>query len=120
MRLLIVVLCLTALPGAAVASDCTVPAFSVDEDPKGLNIRKGPGSNHPVIGVVPRELRDAENRAALYAKSDSASKEVGRVPGATEIEILACTGRWVKATYEGRTGWLRPEEICGDPVGYCQ
>lgn len=175
MRKLLAALSMTfvmAAPGVQ-AAECNVPGFSVDEDPRGLNIRKGPGSQHAVIGVVPnpdnalppdllitgaegnwlrlgkvdhggaikfkgtgwvfaklvrtavgaavpKAYRDDGNRAALYARPDTASKISGRVPGATEIEILACTGRWVKTTYGGQTGWLRPEDVCGDPVGYCQ
>jgi hypothetical protein len=33
--------------------DCMMRAVSTDKDPKGLNVRAGPGTDYPVIGRVP-------------------------------------------------------------------
>lgn len=37
----------------AVATDCTITAWSTDKDPKGLNVRAGPGAGSAIIGTVP-------------------------------------------------------------------
>ena len=168
---------LMLVPAAASADDsgaeCAIQAYSVDEDPSGLNIRGGPGSAHAVVGTVPfrkddepvslviaavegkwlrlartgledepkyegvgwvfgnlvrtntaatvaEGLRGEDNTAVLYAAPDLAGKRVGAVPGAVEIVITGCDGKWIRTRHEGRTGWLRPEDICGDPTGFCQ
>lgn len=43
----------SAARAEATATDCTITAWSTDKDPGGLNVRAGPGTEHPVIGTVP-------------------------------------------------------------------
>ena len=33
---------------------CSLPAYVVDPDPQGLNVRSGPGKQFPVVGKIPR------------------------------------------------------------------
>ena len=38
----------------APANRCDLPAYVIDPDPQGLNVRSGPGKQFPVIGKIPR------------------------------------------------------------------
>ncbi|HLM58367.1 MAG TPA: SH3 domain-containing protein, partial [Pyrinomonadaceae bacterium] len=34
---------------------CDLPAYVADPDPRGLNVRSGPGTPFPVVGVIPHK-----------------------------------------------------------------
>jgi uncharacterized protein YraI len=61
---------------AALAMSGGVAAAAVTTSP--LNLRSGPGPEHPVIAVMP----------------DKAS-----------VEILGCSGSWCRVNYDGRVGY---------------
>lgn len=43
----------TAAGDTAGIQACEISAWSIDSDPAGLNVRAGPGEDHPVIGRLP-------------------------------------------------------------------
>ena len=49
---------LTGCMTAGAQTRCDIPAFLYDDDPKGTNVRSGPGSTFEIIGVLPRENTD--------------------------------------------------------------
>lgn len=44
-----------ALAAPATAAPCDIWAYVTDQDPKGLNIRSGPGTGHKIAGVIARD-----------------------------------------------------------------
>lgn len=65
--LLTLILCtVTALSGSAfrysqtpmggdIVTNCDVHAYVIDPDPKGMNVRSGPGSTYKIIGNLPKQ-----------------------------------------------------------------
>lgn len=41
--------------GGGAVTRCDVRAYVIDRDPKGMNVRSGPGSEHKVIGNLPNQ-----------------------------------------------------------------
>ncbi len=81
---------------------CEFSAYVIDKDPNGLNVRSGPGSNHPVIG-----------------KLDNPD------PGVV-VEIAACQGEWVQiakvdggnnSKFQGK-GWVYASLLGTSTRGY--
>lgn len=73
---------------------CNIGAYVIDEDPQGLNVRSGPGTNYKVIAKLPTDIDIAE----------------------VEVRIAASVGNWVMITqaidpgtdqikFQGR-GWV--------------
>ncbi len=69
---------------------CQISAFVIDKDPKGLNVRSGPGTNYKIIGNLP-------------------TTQVGVI-----VDLAASQGKWVQLTkaespekveFQG-TGWV--------------
>jgi hypothetical protein len=51
---------------------CKIEAWSTDKDPKGLNVRAGPGTDHPVIArIPPRRKIEGEEFAAQVSITGS-------------------------------------------------
>ena len=44
-----------ARAGAEATTRCDAQAYVIDRDPKGMNVRSGPGSHHKVIGNLPNQ-----------------------------------------------------------------
>ena len=91
-------------PAGVVA--CDVRAYVNDPDPKGLNVRSGPGTNYPVIGNLPNQGNDG-----------------------IEVHINGSSGDWVRIDRaveqggdEGRNffrgeGWVYGPALGVDGVG---
>lgn len=45
---------------AGKAVSCDGLAYIIDPDPKGLNVRSGPGNDYPIIAVIPKRPRGSE------------------------------------------------------------
>ena len=77
---------------------CDIPAFLYDEDPKGTNVRSGPGSTFEIIGVLPREETDTVQITASspsWAQISEAFDEDG--------ETIFSKKGWVFASLLGMT-----------------
>ncbi|MBX3530778.1 MAG: SH3 domain-containing protein [Rhizobiaceae bacterium] len=55
--LMLVSLAATLAHAAEPATVCNVFAWTTDDDPKGLNVRAGPGASYPVIATLPPPLQ---------------------------------------------------------------
>lgn len=85
---------------------CDVKAYVNDPDPKGLNVRAGPGMQHPVVGNLPDQQAEG-----------------------IEVHITGSAGDWVRidsATEQGGdgersffkgVGWVFAPELAVDGVG---
>jgi SH3-like domain-containing protein len=81
---------------------CNISAFVIDKDPKGLNVRSGPGTSHDIVGNLP-------------------TTTVGVV-----VDITASKGDWVqlskaespdKVEFQG-TGWVSAKLLGTSTRGY--
>jgi SH3-like domain-containing protein len=57
--------------------------------------------------------------AKLYASPSKKGKVIKSIPGEDVVTVQDCSGRWVKVSYRGTTGWLAPENQCGSPFTTC-
>lgn len=73
-----------------------------------------------IANSVAPEMRPPSNLAPVFAKPDKTSLLISELAPASEIEVLGCTGKWLKTRIDGFEGWVRPVDVCGDPVGFCQ
>jgi SH3-like domain-containing protein len=99
----------TTPPDEAIANNsaegqqtCNISAFVIDKDPKGLNVRSGPGTSHAIIGNLP-------------------TTTVGVV-----VDITASKGDWVqlskaespdKVEFQG-SGWVSAKLLGTSTRGY--
>lgn len=91
-------------PAQARVVPCDVKAYVNHGDPKGLNVRGGPGTEHPVVGNLPDQQAEG-----------------------IEVHITGSAGDWVRidsATEQGGersffkgTGWVFAAELAVDGVG---
>lgn len=81
---------------------CQISAFLMDKDPKGLNVRSGPGTNYNIIGKLP-------------------TTKVGVI-----VDLAASQGNWVQLTkaespekveFQG-TGWVSSQLLGTSTRGY--
>jgi len=56
--------------------------------------------------------------STLYAQANS-KKKIGTIPSETEVMIIGFTCGWVKVSSQGKIGWIRTRDICGNPVTTC-
>lgn len=56
--------------------------------------------------------------APLYAQANS-KKKIGTIPSESEVQIAGFQCGWVKVNYKGKIGWIRTNNICGNPVTTC-
>jgi uncharacterized protein YraI len=87
---------------ASTQRTCQMSAYIIDKDPKGLNVRSGPGSSYEIIGKLPT------------------------TPLAVFVELTASQGDWVqlskarspeKAEFQG-TGWVYAQLLGTSTRGY--
>ena len=71
---------------------CSLPAYIVDPDPQGLNVRSGPGKQYPVIGKIPRG-EDAVGVAVIGSTGQWLQVRDARIQG--EEEVLFKGPGWV-------------------------
>ncbi|HEY9606941.1 MAG TPA: SH3 domain-containing protein [Allocoleopsis sp.] len=95
----------TATPAKRTASSqrtCQISAYVTDKDPKGLNVRSGPGSNYAIVGNLPTNTEGVI------------------------VEVSASQGDWVQVTkaespnkveFQG-TGWVYAPLLGTSTRGY--
>lgn len=55
----------------------------------------------------------------LYAKPSSSSKKLGTVPNEKYVKIIGFDCFGLKVKYKNKTGWVRSDQLCGNPVTTC-
>jgi uncharacterized protein YraI len=55
----------------------------------------------------------------VYAGAANKSRVLGRIPSDKNVQLLGCSGSWVKVKYQGLTGWLKREDQCPNPLSTC-
>ena len=85
---------------------CDVKAYVNDPDPKGLNVRSGPGTSHPVIGNLPNQ--GAEGIEVHITGSSGDWMRIDRA-----VEQGGDEGR----SFFGGTGWVYGPALAVDGVG---
>ncbi len=55
----------------------------------------------------------------MYLQAKSSSKKVGIIPSEEIVKIAGYQCGWVKVVYKGKTGWIRENNICGNPFTTC-
>ena len=63
---------------AAPANQCKLVAFVVDPDPKGLNVRSGPGKQFDVVGKLPHREVDFTAKTGVW------------------VDVIGSTGQWLE------------------------
>jgi uncharacterized protein YgiM (DUF1202 family) len=61
---------------------------------------------------------DYDKPAPLYAQANTKSK-IGTIPSDAEVQIAGFACGWIKVTYKGKSGWIKTQNICGNPVTTC-
>ena len=69
--------------------------------------------------VVVNSENAAGKTAPLYAAPKVTSKRVGSVPNDKLLTITGVDCFGVKVVYKGIAGWLRNDDVCGNPVTTC-
>jgi len=54
----------------------------------------------------------------LYSQPNT-KRKIGTVPAEVNVQIVGFSCGWVKISYQKKTGWIRTENICGNPVTTC-
>lgn len=84
-------------------ASCTISAWSTDKDPRGLNVRAGPGTKAPVVGRLPPPL-EVEGETFATEVSITGSKDGWlRISRAMQNDYI-----WdvkTKVVFEGE-GWV--------------
>jgi SH3-like domain-containing protein len=139
--------------------ECNVNVYAKDPDPRGLNVRQGPGSQHAVLALIHDSdarfevtgssgkwlrIRQAAgpdgtiyfNRegwifSSLTAVRANKAQTLRANPGTTpdpaggkiaadeEGSVQSCEGKQVQIQTKKTTGWLAPDNYCGNPVTGC-
>lgn len=162
----VMVFCGTAYAETA----CDTAGYSIDKDPKGLNVRSQPGIRGRVIArlkayddggyIILPEFRIIGSQGEwlkitevhqgldgrllmkgsgwvhsslvatsvkgytkgfvqLRTQASANAPEVTRVPRELEVRVRACQGKWLRASYKGKTGWLAPQDQCATAQTTC-
>lgn len=59
------------------------------------------------------------NRVATVLDNPKTGKQVGRVPMDAELNLIDIWQDWVKIEFQGLTGWVDSQYLCGNPVTTC-
>lgn len=62
--------------------------------------------------------RNYMNPVNLYLHP-SGKKSVGTIPAEVNVQIIGFSCGWVKVNYQKKSGWIRTENVCGNPVTTC-
>ena len=96
----------SAAPAAAAPEvSCDLAANLIDPDPAGTNVRRGPGREHPSVGLLPRDRTDSVRITAAtgnWLRIATASDEEG--------EIFFRTAGWVYAPLLGLGIAFNPDD----------
>lgn len=66
-----------------------------------------------------RAVHRSGRKVALYSTPDTGSRVIKVVAGETETRLAGCKGHWMKVRIGKETGWLAPDDYCGNPVTTC-
>ena len=88
---------------------CDVKAYVIDRDPKGMNVRNGPGSTHKVIGNLPN--RDVEGISVHIT---------GAQGDWVRIDLAVEEGGAEERTFFKGEGWLYAPLLGVDGVGWIE
>jgi uncharacterized protein YraI len=83
---------------------CDVTAYAIDQDPKGLNVRSGPGKSYAVIGNLPNKLDTGVGVHIAGSNGDWVQIDSGVEEGTDEEQTLFKGVGWVYAPLLGLTG----------------
>jgi SH3-like domain-containing protein len=75
---ILAVICSASASAADAVTACDVKVFPIDPDPKGSNIRSGPGSDNKVLGLIPS--------------------------GDSELFVTGSTGKWLRISHAEDVG----------------
>lgn len=90
-------------PATTPATKCAVAAYVIDQDPKGLNVRSGPGSKFPVIAKLPTKTKEGDDEMVevwVTGISDGWAMFEAAATTNTELKLYAGNG-WVFAQMLG-------------------
>ena len=73
-----------------------------------------------IAAVVAPEDRPTSNLAPVLDKPDEKGLLIAELQPAAEVPVLGCAGKWLKTRDGAIEGWVRPVDVCGDAVGFCQ
>jgi SH3-like domain-containing protein len=72
-----------------------------------------------LLATGTRGYPNYDSPAKLYSEPDKKGKVSATLPAEAEATVLDCAGRWIKISYQGKIGWLAPENQCGSPFTTC-
>jgi uncharacterized protein YgiM (DUF1202 family) len=115
MRLVMLLLLVTLWPGSSnsqepmggqLTTPCDVRAYVVDPDPKGMNVRSGPGSSFKIIGNLPKHDNEGIGVHINASKGDW-----------VRIDIAVEEGGEQERTFFKGEGWLYGPLLGVDGIG---
>ena len=72
-----------------------------------------------VTANVQRPDGNSRKTTSLYSGPSVSSKKVGTIPSETLVKIIGYNCFGLKVKYNGKTGWLPKNNMCGNPVTTC-
>lgn len=89
-------------------ADCDVWAYVIDQDPKGLNVRSGPGASFATIGNLPHRYETGVSVHITGSSGDWVRIDSGIEEGAEEEKTFFQGVGWVYAPLLGLNGIAHP------------
>jgi SH3-like domain-containing protein len=72
-----------------------------------------------MLATITKGYPNYDSPAKLYPSMSKKGKFLKQIPSESEVTILDCHGSWAKVSYKGTSGWLAPENQCGNPLTTC-
>ena len=100
-------------------SACEIDAFSVDPDPKGLNVRSGPGTGNPVIARLPPRVEVQGSTFGVAVSITGSKNGWFRIDRAEtdipdrDVEVVFEGEGWVSGRFLGL--WVEEQYLRGGP-----
>jgi len=63
--------------------------------------------------------KNYDDPVQLYAAAKTSSKKTGTIPSESSVRIAGFSCGWIKVELNGKSGWIRTLNICGNPVTTC-
>ena len=112
--LMLIALIATALSGSVsqtpmggdILSNCDVDAYVIDPDPKGMNVRSGPGTSYKIIGNLPKQDVEGIGVHITASKGDW-----------VRIDLAVEEGGEQERTFFKGEGWLYGPLLGVDGIG---
>ncbi len=110
-------------PALTPATKCAVAAYVIDRDPKGLNIRSGPGTKFPILAKLPTETKEGDyEMVELWVTGISEGWAHFEKAASNNTELNLYSGKgWVFAQMLGvdaadRSNGGRPVKVYREPM----